>query len=306
MRKKAAVLALGLIFLASPVLASATTNPIEELQSQIQYLLRQLAVLKASLGGGIITPATCLSLSYDLYIGKTDVTTNGEVSKLQNFLRIEGVYPEGQVTGYYGHLTAQAVMRWQKAHGMDFVTLKSGVGKMTRAKMQESCTSWVSYDGDDFRVRYPSQTFSVVPSAMTVPEFESLGTLSGVKLQAKSDAPPYGKYNVECMYGDTQVCAVESGTGGQYVVVNKLFDELVAPLHPELTDSVMVAGKRGMKYSYGAEGDGVDHYYVQISTNKTLLISFVYRGEFGGDHQNAVARRALFNQILATVTVAGN
>jgi peptidoglycan hydrolase-like protein with peptidoglycan-binding domain len=78
--------------------------------------------------------AACLTLYGDLYIGRTDAQTNGEVSKLQQFL---GISP----TGYYGNLTAQAVMNWQKAHGMDYVTLKSGVGPTTRGKLKEGCQS---------------------------------------------------------------------------------------------------------------------------------------------------------------------
>ena len=76
--------------------------------------------------------SACLILSSNLYIGRTDAQTNKEVTKLQQFLGVSA-------TGYYGSLTANAVMRWQKAHGMDFVTLTSGVGPMTRAKMKEGC-----------------------------------------------------------------------------------------------------------------------------------------------------------------------
>jgi len=91
----------------------------------------------------------CLDLKNNLVIGKSDKETNGEVSKLQQFL---GAYklsvmdsnsdsgiPTGElqpVTGYYGSKTAANVMQWQKAHGMDFVTLTSGVGLMTRGKMK--------------------------------------------------------------------------------------------------------------------------------------------------------------------------
>ncbi len=118
--------------------ATSTTS----VQAQIDALLQQIAQLQtqlAALLGQSTTPSgsssQCLNLANALVIGSTDATTNGEVSKLQHFLIAAGVYPEASTTGYYGLLTAQAVVRWQKAHGMDFVTTRSGVGPMTRAKM---------------------------------------------------------------------------------------------------------------------------------------------------------------------------
>ena len=141
MLKKLAFGAIGLALLASPVFVMATIDPIAELQSQIQEMQARLAQLIAAKNQQVSNTGACLSLNNALIIGSTDATTNGEVSKLQRFLISEGVYPEALVTGYYGNLTAQAVMRWQKAHGMDFVTLKSGVGPMTRAKMREGCST---------------------------------------------------------------------------------------------------------------------------------------------------------------------
>jgi peptidoglycan hydrolase-like protein with peptidoglycan-binding domain len=99
--------------------------------------------------------AVCLTLNNSLVLGSTDATTNGEVSKLQQFLgtyksnKLYTIAPNNQsgasaedlqpVTGYYGSKTAANVVEWQKAHGMDFVTTASGVGPMTRAKMREAC-----------------------------------------------------------------------------------------------------------------------------------------------------------------------
>src|SRR3989344_6823903 len=50
-----------------------------------------------------------------LYRGLRDQNTNGEVTKLQQFLKSQSnVYPEGLVTGFFGALTEQAVQRFQK------------------------------------------------------------------------------------------------------------------------------------------------------------------------------------------------
>ncbi|MDO8576405.1 MAG: peptidoglycan-binding protein, partial [bacterium] len=146
MIKKLAFSGLGILFLASTLVASpamATTDPIAELRIRIAELQEQLArLISQSNTGSSSTSAgsSCLTLVSPLIIGSTDAGTNGEVSKLQRFLMSESGYT-GPISGYYGQLTAQAVMRWQKAHGMDFVTLKSGVGPMTRAKIIESCHS---------------------------------------------------------------------------------------------------------------------------------------------------------------------
>ena len=108
---------------------------IDILQEAVQQLSDQLALLSS--GGRTIN---CVDLQSDLWIGKTDATTGGEVSKLQRFLLNQGYGDSASdfrnPTGYYGDLTAGMVVKWQKAHGMDFVTKTSGVGPMTRAKMK--------------------------------------------------------------------------------------------------------------------------------------------------------------------------
>jgi len=122
-------------------LGLAKEDRIAILQEMIQKLTALLAGLQSSSSG---TTSSCLDLTQNLYIGKTDTTTNGEVSKLQNFLLDSGYGDRDgdsgfllqKATGYYGAQTASAVVKWQKAHGMDFVTAKSGVGPMTRAKMK--------------------------------------------------------------------------------------------------------------------------------------------------------------------------
>lgn len=121
----------------SASLGLATSERIEIMQEIIAKLSAQITALRT---GGTGTPnvpsSMCLDLTNALIVGSTDATTNGEVSKLQQFLISAGTYSEAHVTGYYGAQTAQAVVRWQKAHGMDFVTQTSGVGPMTRDKMK--------------------------------------------------------------------------------------------------------------------------------------------------------------------------
>ncbi|MGB9681070.1 MAG: peptidoglycan-binding domain-containing protein [Minisyncoccia bacterium] len=58
-----------------------------------------------------------------------------EVFNLQKVLSLDPtVYPEGQVTGYFGELTEKAVMRFQKKYG---IRVTGEVGPQTRAKLNE-------------------------------------------------------------------------------------------------------------------------------------------------------------------------
>lgn len=62
--------------------------------------------------------------------------TGSEVSCLQQFLKNQGaaIYPEGLVTGNFGNLTKQAVIRFQGKYGI----LQTGfVGPLTRAKINQ-------------------------------------------------------------------------------------------------------------------------------------------------------------------------
>jgi peptidoglycan hydrolase-like protein with peptidoglycan-binding domain len=141
MFKKLALSAMIVLILISPLNSSAQTTSsvlaqIDVLLKQISQLQVQLAALRGQPTNFTTGISSCFDLDNALVLGSTDSTTNGEVSKLQQFLIASGVYPEAFITGYYGTLTAQAVVRWQKAHGMDYVTLTSGVGPTTKEKMK--------------------------------------------------------------------------------------------------------------------------------------------------------------------------
>jgi len=89
----------------------------------------------------------CLSLLHTLYLDVSDATTDGEVTKLQQFLAKDpSIYPEGRITGYFGPATEKAVRRWQARNGV----VSSGspdstgygyVGPKTRSVLSWRCTS---------------------------------------------------------------------------------------------------------------------------------------------------------------------
>lgn len=78
-------------------------------------------------------PVICTDLKYDLRVGSTDATTNGEVTKLQAFLHPQylKVEPTGRLLG----LTRAASVEFQKQYGIS--PAFGYVGIITRAKIKE-------------------------------------------------------------------------------------------------------------------------------------------------------------------------
>lgn len=98
--------------------------------------------------GGSVSNKSCLTLKNNLWIGKTDNETDGEVTLLQRHLINGGYLQLANPSGYYGNATAQAVVRMQRALGMDFVTVSSGVGQVTKEKIKCQPQTGVSVKWD--------------------------------------------------------------------------------------------------------------------------------------------------------------
>ena len=115
-------LLLSLVFVVPLVLGNvpgANAATIGELQAQIQLLREQVQTLQAQLASPKTPSSGAITLTNTLRLGSTNAATNGEVSKLQQFLaQDKAIYPEGLVTGYFGTLTQQAVQRWQAKYGV--------------------------------------------------------------------------------------------------------------------------------------------------------------------------------------------
>jgi hypothetical protein len=88
-----------------------------------------------------------LAITRSLAVG----SRGDEVKALQTLLFNEGVYPEGSITGYFGKLTKEAVIRFQekyadeilKPNGLDHGT--GVVGSLTRAKLNMPHETSLSY-----------------------------------------------------------------------------------------------------------------------------------------------------------------
>ncbi len=143
----------GTLIITSPLSANASTNvntnaSAVDLAAQTQALLQQVTALQAQLGaqtggtvvGGASTGA-CPLVSRALRRG----SSGDDVTRLQQFLAADvSVYPEAQVTGYYGALTEAAVKRWQAkfnivSSGTPESTGYGVVGPRTAAAMALQC-----------------------------------------------------------------------------------------------------------------------------------------------------------------------
>lgn len=121
MYSRAVIVGTALFLGALPFLTNAQTQT--DLQNQIADLLARITALQAQLGasgtptpGPVATPpipsggVQCPHVSRVLKRGATGV----DVTRLQQFLALDpSVYPEAQVSGYYGALTEAAVKRFQ-------------------------------------------------------------------------------------------------------------------------------------------------------------------------------------------------
>lgn len=81
--------------------------------------------------------SSCQAPDRDLQLGDTDANKGNQVSVLQRFLaRDMNIYPDPQISGFYGKLTESAVRRYQKAKGI----LQTGfVGPLTRKAINTQC-----------------------------------------------------------------------------------------------------------------------------------------------------------------------
>lgn len=86
----------------------------------------------------IIKPQPIPGVDYNVYtFTKTLVlgTKDAEVFNLQKVLSLDSaIYPEGEITGYFGKLTEAAVKKFQQKYG---IRITGQVGPQTRAKLNE-------------------------------------------------------------------------------------------------------------------------------------------------------------------------
>ena len=126
-----------LVFLMLPLFASALTA--EEIQAQIQALLKQIEALESQIpqSQASAVSAYCPTITRTLARGDRDATTSGQVSELQKFLAGRyGLSVSDIVTGYFGAMTERYVLQFQAEQGLPQAGV---VGPMTRAAIAAAC-----------------------------------------------------------------------------------------------------------------------------------------------------------------------
>jgi hypothetical protein len=107
---------------------------ISELQEQVRQLQLKIAQIKGT------SVFSCQRIGNNLYYG---MRNNQEVRCLQEFLKAQGLYPEGLITGNFLSLTQAAVIRFQEKYALEILAplgLTKGtgfVGSITRAKINQ-------------------------------------------------------------------------------------------------------------------------------------------------------------------------
>lgn len=142
---------------------SVTTNSssASTLAAQAEALLQQIAALQAQLAAQtsgtttVVPPTTTVSSANCPLIGRVLKlgSTGDDVSRLQRFLAVDpSIYPEAQITGYYGVLTEAAVKRWQTRFNIvssgDAASTGFGVtGPRTAAAISLQCSTYSGSGG---------------------------------------------------------------------------------------------------------------------------------------------------------------
>ncbi len=139
----------GTVSIAASAAAGNSGNA-ADLKAQAQALLNRITALQAQLGGSTTAPSgVTLDSSACPLIGRSlkKGSSGDDVSRLQQFLaRDTAIYPEAQVSGYYGALTEAAVKRWQVKYNIvstgDAATTGYGVvGPRTAAAIALVCST---------------------------------------------------------------------------------------------------------------------------------------------------------------------
>src|SRR3989344_5731005 len=117
---------------------------------------RFLAISTLSLVFVLTTPpnalATSISFTRPLSLG----VSGSDVSQLQQFLKEQGFYTYSEITGYFGQITKQAVIDFQKAYDINPIGI---VGPQTQAKITSlSSDSTTSNSPNSFAPRTFSST----------------------------------------------------------------------------------------------------------------------------------------------------
>jgi hypothetical protein len=142
------------------------------------------------------------------------------------------------------------------------------------------------------RFRYDPAKLVALDAPVSVPP-DWTQQVPGIKLVAADRAALIGR--AECLYGqsgEASRCNATQEAGLAFAIVAEPFAGLSAKLSPELRRGISLAGRDGVSWQIGAEGEGAEHILLAAG-NRTLLIVRHYRES--GNADEAAVREVLAN-----------
>lgn len=118
----------------SGMASSSVFVNVEPPEPKQNFFEKTMNDLSNNLSQKLLPQKTCASSTSNIRYGSRDKDTNNEVSRLQKFLKSQGVYA-GEPTGYAGKGTIIAVQKFQKKMNLQQTGL---VGPLTRSKINSS------------------------------------------------------------------------------------------------------------------------------------------------------------------------
>lgn len=163
-----------------------------------------------------------------------------------------------------------------------------------------SQTGWQTHFDANYTVQYPTNTFALAGLGKgTLPPRYQVN-YGGIKLIDASHLSTLGQQN--CYYGESgllTVCSVEKEAGIAIFEVDNTIDTLTTEIKDQIT-STTLGSYDAKKWSAGAEGDGIEIYYIELLNKKTLIVQNQYT-DIGMSYE--FPPRALFEQIVDTLVI---
>lgn len=125
--------------------------------------------------------------------------------------------------------------------------------------------------------RYDPARLLPIPALVAEPP-DWRNRAQGLKLIAADRAALMGK--AECMYGESgraSPCNPEQEAGLSIALLDHPYEAVRAALTKPPTTAIRLAGREGISWEIGAEGEGADHLLVPLD-ERTLLVVLQHRG----------------------------
>lgn len=207
----------------TPSSGVAAQEKIRALQGQVESLLVQIRTLQSNYPTHTAPsnpatpprptvmptwPSACKAITHTLSFG----SRGEDVETLQRFLSVTGDYTHGEITGYFGKATQEAVQRLQQSGGIEFPVLSTAygygmVGPQTMGIVNRFCGN--------------GPTFTVSPRKGSAPLTVSFGVSASTSVAASIDFGD-GETSAACVATPTSKCAPTQHTyqkAGTYIAL---------------------------------------------------------------------------------------